>query len=68
MFIDDKKLYCAAARRGLTITELVQKSGIAFKTLYRIKKGWRSTTKTIGKLCRTLECDPAEIVRDEIGA
>ena len=65
MFVDDKKLRCMVARRGMTVTELVEKSGIAFKTLYHIKKGVRSTTKTISKICSALECDPRDIVRDE---
>ena len=64
MFIDERKLYFMAARRQMTITQLVQRAGITFQTLGSIKKGWRSTTKTIGKLCMALGCNPEDIVRD----
>ena len=64
MFIDEHKLYCMAARREMTITQLVQIAGISFQTLGSIRKGWRSTTRTIGKICKALQCDPADIVRD----
>ena len=65
MIVDKRKLYCMAARRGMGVTEMVQKAGISFQTLSSIKKGWRSTTKTISKLCDALQCDPADLVKDE---
>ena len=64
MFVDQNKLYCMAAKRELTVTELVQKAGGTFQVIGSIKKGWRSTTRTVGKLCRALSCEPADILKD----
>lgn len=68
MFVDKTKLYCMAAKRQMTMTEVVKKAGVTFQTLSSINKGWRSTTKTIGKLCSVLHCEPADIIKDEAGA
>ena len=66
MYIDEKKLYLMCARRQMTIKELIKKAGVTYQFLASVKKGWRSTTKTIGKIAAALECDPAELLKDEV--
>lgn len=68
MFVDKRKLYIMAAKRQMTITEVLQRAGITFQVLASVSRGWRSTTRTVGKLCRALDCEPADILRDEVGA
>lgn len=65
MYIDERRLYLLCARRQITIKELFAKAGVSYQTLVTIKKGWRSTTKTIGKISAALQCDPTEILREE---
>lgn len=64
MYIDEKKLYLMCAKRKMTVKELTNKAGITFQVITAIKKGWRSTTKTVGKIAEALDCDPAEILKE----
>ncbi len=66
MYIDEKKLYRLTAKRQMTMTELVKKAGISFQILGSIKKGWRSTTKTVGRLAEALGVEPEEILKEEV--
>lgn len=65
MYIDVKKLYRLTAKKQMTMTELVKKAGISFQILGSIKRGWRSTTKTVGRLAAALGVEPEEILKDE---
>ncbi len=66
MRIDEKKLYLMCARRQMTVKELIIKAGVTYQFLTAVKKGWRSTTKTVGKVAAALECDPEELLKDEV--
>jgi len=65
MRIDEKKLYLMCARRQMTVKELIKKAGITYQFLTAVKRGWRSTTKTVGKVAAALECDPEELLKEE---
>ena len=66
MYIDEKKLYLMCAKRQMTVKELIRKAGVTYQILTAVKKGWRSTTKTVGKLAAALECEPQELLKDEV--
>lgn len=64
MYIDERKLYLMCARRQMTVKELIKKAGLTYQALIAVKKGWKSTVKTIGKLAAALECEPEEILKE----
>ena len=66
MRIDEKKLYLMCARRQMTVKELIKKAGVTYQFLTAVKRGWRSTTKTVGKVAAALECDPEELLKEEV--
>lgn len=64
MKVDIQKLNMILARQCLSFSDL-RKEGIAAQTQTRIRKGELITTKTLGKLCKALGVDPAEIIEQE---
>ena len=66
MFVDERKLYEKVAEKQMTVRELVEKAGVTYQTIASIKRGWRSTTRTVGKLAAALGCKPADILKEEV--
>lgn len=64
MFVDERKLMEKAAERQMTVKELVEKAGVTYQAISSIKRGWRSTTRTVGKLAAALDCKPADILKE----
>ena len=64
MFIDENKLNLMLARRAMSIRQLLKKAGIASQVIGHVKNGHKLTTKTVGKICNALECDPSELVKE----
>ena len=62
MKINKNKLDVVLARRCMALTDL--RDEIAPGTLVRINNSGELRTKTVGRLCKLLECDVSEIVED----
>ena len=66
MLLDKTKAEIAMARIGLNRLELYKKLGVANLTTSKyFKRGRDLSPKTVGKLAKALEVDPAEIVKRE---
>lgn len=54
------------AKRGLTVRELAEKSGVKASSISRIENGHNKPfLSTLGKLAAALEVDVKELVEDE---
>ena len=66
MLLDKTKAELAMARVGLNRSGLSQKLGVAVSTASQyFKPGRDLSPKTVGKIAKALEVDPAEIVKRE---
>lgn len=66
MLLDKTKAELAMARLGLNRSGLSKKLGVAVLTAFQyFKPGRDLNPKTVGKLAKALEVDPAEIIKRE---
>lgn len=67
MKLDSLKLQNEIARRQLTITDFAQNAKMSTATVYRILRGGRANTKTLGKIAAALSIDkPSELLQSYI--
>lgn len=62
MKIDQQKLDMMLARKCLNMSDL--RNGTSPQTLSRICKGEEIKPKTLGRIAKSLGCDPAELVEE----
>lgn len=55
----------AMARRGMSVQELAELSEVPPRTLCDVMKGKPTRPKTLGKVAKALQVDPAELVIPE---
>lgn len=60
--ISYKPFYETLLKKNKTEYELIFKEGISANTLYRMKKGFPITTKTLDTLCFVLDCKVEDIL------
>lgn len=66
MLLDKTKTELAMARLGLNHLDLSRKLGVAAVSVSKYFKPGRDVhLKTIGKIAKALEIDPAEIIKSE---
>lgn len=63
--ISYEPLFETMAKKGITDYHLIYKQGISANTLYRIRKGYPFTTKTLDTLCYILDCEVSDIIRHD---
>lgn len=56
------KLFDLLQRRGMKKTDLINLAGISSPTLAKLSKGNVVTTDVIQKICKALDCQPADIM------
>lgn len=64
MRIDNKKLLLLLATKSMSITEIVEKSGLSRGTVSAVKAGKSCTYITIGKLAKALDVPVTELIED----
>ncbi|WP_369282188.1 helix-turn-helix domain-containing protein [Oscillibacter sp. GMB15532] len=62
MKIDPAKLDLLLARKCKALSDL--REGSSPETLKRIRKGEEVMPKTVGRIARVLNCDPADIIEE----
>lgn len=65
MLLDKTKAELAMARLELSRLDLARKLGVAAVAVKYFKPGRDLHPKTIGKIAKALEIDPAEIIKSE---
>lgn len=60
--ITDGPLRSLMEERGITLEELSMISGLPMNTLQMIRKGRNITPYNINVLCKTLRCNPEDII------
>lgn len=65
MELDINKMQLLMLRKCWSIADLQRHAGLANTTIYKICDGINNaSSRTIGKIARALEVDPAEIVKE----
>ena len=62
MKIDKMKLDLILARKCMALTDL--RNGASAKTLTRIRRGENVKPSTVGRIARSLNCDPLDIIEN----
>lgn len=65
MKVNRKKLYLALARACMNLSEAAKAAGMPYQSAKNVYNGRGATPATIGKLCRALGVDPADIIEEE---
>lgn len=66
MKLDKYKLELAMANKCYTKTRLVANAGICYSSLIKILNGkMKLTPQTLGKIAKTLDVKPIELLKDE---
>lgn len=66
MKLDKNKLELAMANKCYTKTRLVANAGICYSSLIKILNGkMKLTPQTLGKIAKTLDVKPIELLKDE---
>lgn len=64
--LDRKKLDLAMARKCYNLTDLVKKSNICYSSIVKISGNRMAlTTRTLGKIAKALDVEPAELIKDD---
>ena len=64
--LDKKKLDLAMAAKCYNITDLVKASGVCYASIVKLSGDrMRLTTKTLGRLAKTLDVEPKDLIQDE---
>lgn len=63
MKIDNAKLDMALAKKCINLRSL--RADMSAQTLSRIRQGADVRPATLGKLAKALDCDPADIIKEE---
>ncbi len=66
MNIDIKKIYVLCAKKGITQRQFLQTINAGTDFMTRLKKGCSVNSKTLGKVAAALDCDPEELLKDEV--
>ena len=65
--MDVKMLKILIAKRQLTISELAKKAGLSADLICKVlAKKRKPNLSTIGKIAAALDCDPEELLKDEV--
>lgn len=51
-------------RKGLTLREIAEKSGVSIQMIHKIEHGYKPKRVTLGKLAQALEVEIEEIERN----
>ena len=63
MFVIDKqKLYMLCAEKCIPVTQALKNAGCSVAVLHSICTGKKIQVATLGKLAKTLGCNPAELI------
>ena len=63
--LDRKKLDLAMAKKCYNITDLVKKSGVCYSSIVKLSGDRMTlTTKTLGKISKALDVEPADLIQD----
>jgi DNA-binding Xre family transcriptional regulator len=62
MSITFKKLWHLLIELDMNKKELVEKTGLSWSVLAKMKKGETVTTETIMRICKALDCQPGDIM------
>ena len=60
--ISYEPFYRTLLKKNITEYQLIYKEGISANTLYRLRKGYPITTKTLDTLCFILDCEVSDIL------
>ena len=60
--ISYEPFYQTLLKKNITEYQLIYKEGISANTLYRMRKGYPITTKTLDTLCFILDCEVSDII------
>lgn len=60
--ISYEPFYQTLPKKNITEYQLIYKEGISANTLYRMRKGYPITTKTLDTLCFILDCEVSDII------
>ena len=60
--ISYEPFYRTLLKKNITEDQLIYKEGISANTLYRMRKGYPITTKTLDTLCFILDCEVSDIL------
>ncbi|HIZ84613.1 MAG TPA: helix-turn-helix domain-containing protein [Firmicutes bacterium] len=60
--ISYEPFYRTLLKKNITEYQLIYKEGISANTLYRMRKGYPITTKTLDTLCFILDCEVSDIL------
>ena len=60
--ISYEPFYRTLLKKNITEYQLIYKEGISANTLYRMRKGYPITTKTLDTLCFILDCEVSDII------
>lgn len=60
--IDTMKLVVAMANKCMTVKELAKATGTSTTCIYKIRRGYLAKVETIGKICKVLEIDAADLI------
>lgn len=60
--IDVMKLVTAMANKCMTVKELADAIGTSTTCIYKIRRGYLAKVETIGKICKALEIDAADLI------
>ena len=64
MIIDNKKFELACAKKCLPVSKIFAEARISTCVLQKIKRKENLKAFTVGKICKALGCDPAELIAE----
>lgn len=64
MYVSKGKIDLILARQCKSLRDL--RDGLSPSTLAKVRSGEALRPKTVGKLAQLLNCDPADIIREEV--
>ena len=67
-YMDSKEILDRIIKKGLTTSVIRREKIFSESTLQNLRKGVMVDSKTIGKICDILECQPDMIVKNVISA
>lgn len=60
--VDIMKLIVAMANKCMTVKDLADAIGKSTTCIYKIRRGYLAKVETIGKICKVLEMDAADLI------
>lgn len=60
--VDVMKLIVAMANKCMTVKDLADAIGKSTTCIYKIRRGYLAKVETIGKICKVLEIDAADLI------